>query len=274
MKFADLHTHTLFSDGTYTPEALVEKAGKAGLSCISVADHDTAAGIGRAMAAAEGAGIELIPGIEMTAEYCGREVHMLGYFIDSRNKALNENLTLLRERRVERIYKMLEKLKGMGIKLKAEAIFDLAVYGTIGRLHVARALVSQGFVSSTSEAFNRIIGDDCPAYVLGFKLLPQEAVKLIRGAGGIPVLAHPFTLRDDSLIGGLIKCGVMGLEVYYPEHTCAQRDKYIKIAQQNNLLLTGGSDFHGDAKPKSELGSCKIPYDLVEKLKTARGSNL
>lgn len=270
MTYADLHLHTLFSDGTYTPEELVEKAKAAGLCCISVVDHDTVSGIERAAVAAESAGIELIPGIEMTAEYSGKEIHMLGYFVDYRNKVLGENLKLLKQRRIERIYMMLDKLKGIGIKLKAEAIFSLAAYGTIGRLHVARALVNQGFVNSTSEAFSRIIGDDCPAYVLGFKLLPQEAVKLIRQAGGVPVLAHPFTLRDDALIPGIIECGIMGIEALYPEHTNSKKGKYIKLAQEHNLLVTGGSDFHGDAKPQLKLGSFRVPYDLVEKMKAAR----
>lgn len=270
MKYADLHLHTIFSDGTYTPAGLIEKAGRLGLVCLAVVDHDTVLGIAPALEAAKGKAIEVIPGIELTAEYEGLEIHILGYLIDYKNKNLIEKLDVLKKNRIERIYKIADKLKALGIDLKAETVFALAQQGTVGRLHVARAMVGEGLIKSSAEAFRKFIGDKCPAYVLGFRLSPYEAVKLIKDAAGIPVLAHPYSLNRDDLIPKLIDYGIMGLEAYYPEHTHAMVNHYLNLAEKYNLLVTGGSDCHGEAKPEAKLGSIKIPYALVEKIKAAR----
>lgn len=270
MKFADLHLHTLFSDGTYTPEELIQKAGKAGLSCISIADHDITGGIKPAIEAAVAWDIEVLSGIELSAEYEGSEIHILGYLIDYEDKALIAKLDSLKKNRIERIYKITEKLKGMGVDLKPEAVFALVKEGTVGRLHVARAMVKEGLVGSIFEAFQKYIGDKCPAYVLGFHFSPKEAIKLIKDSGGIPVLAHPYTINSDELILQFIKEGIMGLEAYYPEHSQAMINFYLGLAQKHNLLVTGGSDCHGSAKPEVKIGSIKIPYALVEKLKEAK----
>ena len=270
MRLADLHLHTVFSDSTYTPQGLIIEARRAGLSCIAVVDHDTVSGIGPVLEAARSKGVEVLPGIEITAEYEGLEIHILGYLIDYNNKGLAEKLYRLKKNRIERIYKIVDKLEDMGIKLGAGAVFDLAQQGTVGRLHVARAMVKEGLVNSASEAFARYIGDKCPAYVLGFRLLPSEAVKLIKDAGGIPVLAHPYILKRNELILKFIEYGIMGLEAYYPEHTRTMTNSYLALAKKYNLLVTGGSDCHGSAKPEVKIGSVKIPYRLVEKLKEAR----
>jgi hypothetical protein len=270
MKFADLHLHTIFSDGTYKPEELPNKAAKSGLSCVAIVDHDTVAGLPRALEAARLNNIEVLPGIELSAEYDGLEIHILGYLIDYRNNDLLEKLDFLRNNRVERIYKMVEKLKGLGITLKAEDVFALSENGTPGRLHIARALLKAGQVKSTAQAFQKYIGDKCPAYFCGFKLTPAEAIALIRKAGGVPVLAHPYTLSKDELIAQFVKDGLMGLEVYYPEHTQSMVNFYLKLSREYGLLVTGGSDCHGEAKPEVKIGSIKIPYDLVEKMKEAK----
>jgi len=270
VKLADLHLHTIFSDGTYTPQELIEEAKRVGLSCIAIVDHDTVSGIEPVLEAARSEGVEVLPGIEMTVEYDGLEIHILGYFIDYKNKDLIEKLCDLKKNRIERIYKIVDKLKDMGIRLEAEAIFDIAKQGTVGRLHVARAMVKGGLVNSTSEAFGKYIGDKCPAYVLGFKLSPYEAIKLIKDVGGIPVLAHPYSLSRNELIPKFIEYGIMGLEVYYPEHTRTKINSYLALAKKYNLLVTGGSDCHGSAKPGVKIGSVKIPYRLVEKLKEAK----
>lgn len=274
MKFADLHLHTVFSDGTYTPVQLISEAVRCGLSAISVVDHDTVEAILPALEIAKKQNIEVLPGIELTAEYEGSEIHILGYLIDFKRKQLLEKLAALKKNRIERIYKITDKLRDIGIKLEPRSIFDIAGDGTVGRLHVARALVKEGLVGSVFEAFKKYIGDKSPAYVLGFRFSPNEAIRLIKDSGGIPVLAHPYIVDKDDLIFNLIDLGVMGLEVYYPEHSQSMVNFYLGLAKKYNLLVTGGSDCHGDAKPEVKIGSIKIPYDLVDKLKEVQRNTL
>jgi len=270
MKSADLHLHTVFSDGTYQPQELVEQARRSGLSCISVVDHDTVEGITATLSFAKKNAIEVIPGIELSAGHNGTEVHILGYLIDYHNKELLQKLEFLRNNRTVRIYEMVEKLKVLGLKLEAEEVFNISQSAPAGRLHLARAMLKTGLVKSTAEAFNKYIGDKGPAYFCGFKLKPAEAIDLIRKAGGIPILAHPYTIKDEQSILQFIAEGIMGLEVYYPDHTQSMINFYLSLAKEYNLLVTGGSDCHGSAKPEVRIGSVKIPYELVEKLKLAR----
>ncbi|MDO8662032.1 MAG: PHP domain-containing protein [Candidatus Omnitrophota bacterium] len=267
---ADLHLHTLFSDGTYTPEELVSQSLKAGLSAIAVVDHDTVEGVSPTIAEAKDQALEVLAGIELSAAYEDKEIHILGYLIDHQNKILLKKLESLKENRIERVHKMVEKLNNLGIDLKPESVFALSGNGTVGRLHIARALVKEGLVRSLSEVFQKYIGDNGPAYVLGFRFSPKEAIKFIKDSGGVPVLAHPYTLHNDELILEFVKLGLMGLEVYYPEHSQGMVNFYLELAKQNNLLVTGGSDCHGKAKPEVRLGSIKVPYELVEKLKAAK----
>lgn len=273
MRFADLHLHTIFSDGTYTPVELIRQSKKKGLSVIAVVDHDTVSGIEPAIESAKKAGIEVIPGIELSAEFAGLEIHILGYFIDYKNILFKNKLKDLSAIRTERIYKILAKLNGLGIKLDPKAVFNLAKDGTVGRLHIARALVNEGLVSSVKEAFKKYIGDDCPCYVCGFRFNPQEAIKFIKDFSGIPVLAHPYALNRDDLIPQFVGYGLMGIEVYYPEHTQSMINFYLNMAKKYNLLVTGGSDCHGEAKPEVKIGMIKLPYELVEKLIEAQNLN-
>ena len=271
MKYADLHLHTYFSDGTYSPQELVSQSLKAGLACIAVADHDTVEAIGPALELGRNQGLEVLPGIELSAEYEGTEVHILGYLIDYQQKELTEKLEVLRQNRIARVHKIVAKLKEMGVDLDAEKIFGMAQNGgTVGRLHIARIMLQEGFINSLIEAFQKYIGDKSPAYVAGFKLNSQEAIALIRGCGGVSVLAHPYTLRNDELIPELVRFGLMGLEAYYPEHSQAIVNFYLALAQKYNLLVTGGSDCHGQAKAGVKIGAIKIPYALVEKIKVAQ----
>jgi 3',5'-nucleoside bisphosphate phosphatase len=269
-KFADLHLHTLFSDGTYTPSQLVLESEKAALSAIAIVDHDTVEGTASAIGSAKQKNIEILPGIELSAEYEQLEIHILGYLIDYKNSGLLEKLEVLRKNRIERVYKIIEKLEGIGISIKAESVFKISKFSTVGRLHIARALVQEAKVSSIPEAFKKYIGDRCPAYVLGFKFSVNEAIKLIKDAGGIPVLAHPYTLNNDDLILRFVDYGLMGIEAYYSEHSQSMTNFYLELAKRHNLLVTGGSDYHGDAKPEVKVGSVKIPYELVERLKAAK----
>jgi hypothetical protein len=270
MKFADLHLHTIFSDGTYTPQELVGEVVKHKISAIAVVDHDTVGGLQPTIEIAKEKNIEVLSGVELSAEYEGLEIHILGYLIDDKNKKLIEKLDFLQKNRIERIYKMVDKLKDMGITLKPETVFDISRGGTVGRLHMARVMLKVGMVRSIQEAFQKYIGDKCPCYVAGFKFSPFEAIRLIKDVGGIAVLAHPYSLHRDELIPQFIDYGLGGLEVYYPEHTPSMTKFYLNLAQKYNLLVTGGSDCHGLAKPEVKIGSLKIPYTLVEKLKEAK----
>ena len=179
-------------------------------------------------------------------------------------------MEILKKNRVERIHKIVNKLNELGIALNPQDVFAIARHGTAGRLHVARALEKAGFVGNVFEAFQKYIGDKGPAYVCGFRFSPAEAIKLIKDVGGVPVLAHPCTLNNDELIPKFVDYGIMGLEVYYPEHSQSMINFYLSLCEKYNLLVTGGSDCHGSAKPEVRIGSIKIPYELVEKLKEAK----
>lgn len=284
MKYADLHAHTVESDGTYTPVQLVREAVARGLSAVAIVDHDSVGAVACALEEAKKTNCEIIPGIELTAQQDNQEIHILGYFLDYQQEVLLDKLKLARQNRVERVYKILENLKELGVELNAQTVFDIAGFGrrlpnhglaasgcgTVGRMHIARALVKDGWVSSTAEAFRKYIGDRSPAYVLGFRFSPPEAIKLIRDAGGVAVLAHPYILENDGLIAEFARCGLQGLEVYYPEHSQSLVNFYLDLAKKLDLLITGGSDFHGSAKPNIKLGMIKIPFELVEKLRQVK----
>ena len=270
MKYADLHVHTSESDGTFTPVQLVKEGLARGLSAIAIVDHDTVGAIPEAEAAAQGTDLEVIAGIELTAQYENQEIHILGYFVDCLDKALLEKLKLVQINRIERVHKIVNNLDELGLKINAQAVFDISGKGTVGRMHIARALVKEGLVTTPAEAFRKYIGDKSPAYVLGFSLSPAEAINLIKGSGGVAVLAHPYILHNDELITEFAGYGLQGIEVYYPEHSQSMVNFYLDLAKKLNLLVTGGSDFHGSVKPDIKLGAIKIPFELVEKLRQAR----
>jgi 3',5'-nucleoside bisphosphate phosphatase len=270
MKFADLHVHTSCSDGTFTPGELVKEALKRKLSAVAIVDHDTTEAIEEATAHAGGTDLEVIPGIELTAQHDNQEVHLLGYFLDYRNNQLQEMLKSVRLNRIQRVYQIVENLKGLGVNLNPEVVFGISGKATVGRMHIARALLKEKLVGSLSEAFARYIGDKSPAYVLGFRLSVPEAIKLIQSSGGVAVLAHPYLLHNDDLITEFSGYGLEGLEVYYPEHSQSMINFYSDLAKRLNLLVTGGTDFHGSAKPDLKLGMIKLPLELVEKLRQAK----
>ncbi len=265
-KFADLHVHSHFSDGTFSPEEIVREAKMAGLSCISITDHDTTDAIDPAQQIAA-LDLEIIPGIELTAEAGGQEIHILGYLIEYKNKDFQGMLKKMQDVRVKRIYEICKKLNKLGIKIEPEEIFNIAGKGSVGRLHVARALLEKGSVFSLADAFNRFIGDKGPAYVGKFKMTPKEAIDWIRRVKGVPVLAHPHIIGDQSLISDFVKAGIRGIEAFYAEHSDFQRQEFVKIADKYHLLITGGSDCHGTVKEQTHLGKVKLPYEYVEKLK-------
>ena len=270
MKYADLHVHSLASDGTFNPVQLVKESLKRNLAAIAIVDHDTVDAIEEAIAAAKDTDLEIIPGIELTAQHEGQEIHILGYFLDYRNPELLEQLKLLQANRVERVYKIIKNLKELGVDLDPGAVFKISGKSTVGRMHIARALVTEGKVSSIPEAFRKYIGDRSPAYVLGFDLSVPGAIKIIQDAGGLSVLAHPYLLRNDALITEFKGFGLDGLEIYYPEHSQSMVNFYLDLAKKLNLSVTGGSDFHGSAKPDIKLGMMKVSLELVEKLRQGK----
>ena len=266
-KFVDLHVHTFHSDGTFTPQEVVELAHQQGFFAIAVTDHDCIDGIGPSITHAAKYGIEVIPGVELTAEEDNLEIHMLGYFIDWEAEWFTEKLKEIRTARVDRTYEMIDKLKNMGIKIDPQKVFKISGPGSVGRLHLAMVLYSEGYTSSISEAFRKYIGNYAPCYVKKFKLTPKEAIDMVIKLGGVPVLAHPHILGRDDLIPVLAEEGLRGIEVYHTEHPNNVTLHYEELAFENNLLLTGGSDCHGMGKGNILIGRVKVPYNLVENLK-------
>ncbi|MBI2104543.1 MAG: PHP domain-containing protein [Candidatus Omnitrophica bacterium] len=266
-KSADLHLHTTFSDGTDSPERVVELARQAGLSAIAITDHDNVEAIPIARTVAAGFGIELIPGIEMSASAEGEEVHVLGFLFDPGHPGLSRHLQEQQARRVERVHEMVKRLARVGVRIDAEEVFRVAGPGTVGRPHVARVLLAHGYITSLSEAFAKYIGPDNPGFVPGSPLAPAQVIRVIREAGGVPVLAHPVYLKRDALIAGFVKEGLAGLEAYHSGHNPDMVRHYVQLADQLKLLKTGGSDYHGNAKEGLPVGAVKVPYALVEALK-------
>jgi predicted metal-dependent phosphoesterase TrpH len=267
MNTADLHTHTVYSDGTDSPRRVVELAKEAGLSALSITDHDILDGYPEALQAAQEHGLELIPGLELSASLSGREVHVLGFFIDLAHAPFQQLLADQRERRLKRIHEMVGRLQRLGLGITVEDVFAAAGQGAVGRPHVAQALVNRGYVSTLKEAFDRFIGANGPAYIPGSPLNPTLAIQAIRQASGIPVLAHPVYLKDDVLIEQMSRDGLVGLEVYHSSHSPEIIQHYEQLADRLGLLKTGGTDYHGSAKEGVPIGAVTIPYELVEALK-------
>jgi predicted metal-dependent phosphoesterase TrpH len=265
--YADLHVHTTFSDGMFTPEEAVIMAKKAGLKALAITDHDTVDGIQPAIAAAAAAGIEIIPGIELSASVGGSEIHLLGYFVDHNNEALKNRIADMRLGRVSRMKKMIGRLHGAGLQITEGDIFSTAGYGTVGRLHLATIMKAKGVVRTTKEAFEKYIGDRCPCYVKHTPFDHRDAIKMLLDAGGVPVLGHPGVTNADLLLPELIEAGLRGIEVYHSEHSPSATRKYLKMAEDNGLVSTGGSDCHGLKKDRILMGTVRVGKEVIEKLK-------
>ncbi len=268
IRSADLHIHTHYSDSTLTPEDVVQRACEARVTCIAVTDHDTVEGIQPIEDLAPHYGVEIIPGVELSCEEQNRDIHILGYFIDKSDPALLTALKGFQSVRVERIYRMIEKLAGLGIRdICYEEVAEQTQANVVGRLHLAQLLIRKGWVSDHREAFGKYLGQGAPAYEKKSRLSGREAIDLIHQAGGLAVLAHPMVTNVDHLIPRFAKAGLDGLEVYYPHTHETIRQYYEKKAEKYQLLTTGGSDAHGDHKWHTYIGKVAIPYDLVEQMK-------
>jgi predicted metal-dependent phosphoesterase TrpH len=267
MQRADLHAHTTASDGTFTPRELVELAKKNGLRAVAVTDHDTTDGLFEAIAAGEELGVEVVPGIELSTTYEGKEVHVLGYFYDPNHEELLSLTRRMREDRLNRLDKMIANLQGAGLEITKDEVLQEA-QGAVGRPHIGRVLMRKGYVKDIPEAFDKYLGAGKVGYVPRLKVSPEEAVRLIVRAGGSPVVAHPGLVDKDYLFDALVPLGLVGLEAYHPDHPEEKRRHYEKLAEHHGLLATGGSDFHGGgAEHRGELGSVHVPYEVVQALK-------
>jgi 3',5'-nucleoside bisphosphate phosphatase len=267
-KWADLHIHTYYSDSTSSPEEVVGEAVAAGLSCIAITDHDVVDAIEPAMAAARAHDLEIIPGIELSSEINGKDIHILGYGFNYKKSPLVDKLKDIQQARLDRMAKMIEKLKTLGINnITMEEVCAKTKSNAVGRPHLATALKEKGWVKSIKAAFDKYIGEGAPAYFTKYNQTPFDAIKLITDSGGVAVMAHPMATMKDELIAPFVKAGMGGLEVYYPNCSETVLKFYKNLAKKHNIVATGGSDAHGKAKVYTHIGKAQVPYEIVEELK-------
>lgn len=274
----DLHLHTTYSDGSLPPADVLALAQKAGVTALAITDHDMVDGLPEAFEAGARLGIEVIPGVEISSRYGNSELHILGYYLDWQNPILVERMACLRESRHKRNPLIIEKLQALGLDISYEEVKDLAGKGAVGRPHIARVLMEKGYVQSAKEAFDRYLADGKPAYVPRELPDPTVAIAWIREAKGVAVLAHPLWVKpkgeDFATLCGKLKAeGLGGIEVHYSTHSKQQTSDFLSVAKKLDLLITGGSDFHGVTKPDIEVGigkgGLKVPSKLLEPLKKA-----
>ena len=273
----DLHSHSVFSDGSDTPAELVEIAKKTGLSALALTDHDTISGVDKAIEAAEGSTLEIIPGVELSTFYKKHEIHVVGLFIDHKNKFFKKELSHIRFIREERNRKMCAKLHMMGVDIDYDNMVDIYKSNMITRAHIADYLMENGYISTRKEAFDKYIGSHCPAFIQWEKISVIKGIRLIRASGGVPVLAHPVAYKmDDDGLDELVKTlkenGLIGMEVYYSTNSRSFTDKSMNLCKKYDLLPSGGSDYHGRTKPLIKLGTgmgdLRISHELLEPLRS------
>ena len=282
MAEVDLHLHTIFSDGRLTPTELVRLCGERGLNVVSISDHDSTEGIPEALEAARSfPHLTVIPGIELSTDVPGSEIHMLGYFVDYQDTRFQQILQRFRQDRQERGRKMVEKLNELGLKVSWERVKELSGGGAIGRPHIAQAMVEAGYVRYPRDAFEKYLGRKGIAYVERSKLTPTQAIRILVDNGALPVMAHPtYSLsksdRDEvaslkDTLPGLIKAGLVGMEVYYGDYSAKQVARLAGLAEELRLVPCGGSDYHASGNPNEpEPGMVGPPLETVEALRSLR----
>jgi predicted metal-dependent phosphoesterase TrpH len=267
----DLHVHTNFSDGEDTPGEVVAKAKALGLSAVAITDHDSLEGIEPAIAAGRRYNLEIIPGVELGSEYHGQEVHILGYLTDLQDREFLAKLSSIRADRELRMGKMVKKLQDLGFPIDLDQVRTISGEGSMGRPHLAAALVKAGAVKTILEAFDLYIGHGKPAYVPRTKLTPTEAVRMIRDCSGVAVLAHPGLHTLQVPLEELITAGIAGIEAYHPGHNRELSNYYERLAREKGLIVTGGSDYHGAGRHAGScLGLASVPYKVIEDLKAKK----
>jgi predicted metal-dependent phosphoesterase TrpH len=269
----DLHTHSLRSDGAFEPADLIARAAARGVTIQALADHDTLAGAAEAVAAGERLGVRVIPSTELNTESEWGDAHILGYFLDPNDTALEDRLRWLRENRGRRIELMVEKLNALGFPIALARVMEISQGGSLGRPHLAQALYEAGHVPSYDSAFDTLIAKDAPAYVSRVGLTPLEAVELVVAHGGVPSLAHPFTVIGlEELMPQLVAAGLAGIETYYGSHPPAMTAVCLALARRYDLVPTGGSDFHGRGEHGAPLGGVFVPPETIGALEARRGA--
>ena len=271
----DFHIHTIFSDGTFTPEEIAETAFKNGVKAIAITDHDSVDGIERGRKAAEKEGIEFISGIEFSTEFLGKEIHILGYYLDEKDSELLNLLEELRKERETRTEKIIEKLNELKIGITIEDIKKEVTSDLISRNHIASALLKKGFVRTRGEAFYRYLGSSGAAYIPKTTFSPERAVSAIKKNGGIAVLAHPKLIplgqgKFNEMLELLCSHGLDGIEAYYPGHEIKDINIFKRMASERGMIVTGGSDFHGLNRDDISIGSAKVPMEVFEDLKNRK----
>jgi predicted metal-dependent phosphoesterase TrpH len=267
MRFADLHTHTYHSDGTRSPREVVDVARAHGIDIVAISDHDNVAAYFEIKAHADAVGVTLVPAIELSCEADGVDVHVLAYAFDVHDELIAERLRRFRETRHRRGYAIVERLRALGYDIKPERVDELAAGGAMGRPHVARALVEAGFVDSVADAFDKLLGTGKPAYIEKERFRIEEAVKLIRNAGGVTSIAHPTLYpKHETLVPQLLDRGIDAVEAVHPDVDKGNRQRYTNLARFRGKFTTGGSDDHGTVKKTQTLGTIKIPEDEIRQI--------
>jgi predicted metal-dependent phosphoesterase TrpH len=267
--WADLHVHTNYSDGLLSPADMVQRAKESGLCAMGIVDHDTVDGIHEAELAGERFGIEVVPGVELSSQIQGREIHIIGYYFNTQCPKLVDFLELFCQERHKRAGKMIQNLNRIGVNLSMTDVEEKAKGTSIGRPHIAEALMEKGYVETVQEAFQKYIGYNSKSYEGKYRILPEEAIQLIYECRGLSFLAHPSPFIHDAIILDLIKAGLDGIEVVHPYIYDYRRKSLENLARQNGLVVSGGSDCHGGRDGLVLMGKWKIPYRFLEDIKLA-----
>lgn len=272
-EYVDLHMHSTYSDGTLPVRELIDHCVDQGLSAMAITDHDNIDAFEDGREYADSVGMELIPGVEISSNTDGSDIHILGYLFDHTHLRLNQTLVGLRERRKVRAMEIVRLLEEHGVVLSYDKVAARAHGGSIGRAHIAAQLLEEEYVTTFQEAFNKYLGNDADLMqeVDAVKLSPEDAIRLILEAGGIPVLAHPGKTNRDDLLGMLVECGLMGIETYCHGQSSAASNRYRDFARKHNLICSGGADFHVRRQDgRNSPGSLKVPYKVLDLLREAK----
>jgi predicted metal-dependent phosphoesterase TrpH len=272
--WVDLHLHTNYSDGLFTPTQVVERARAANLKAAGIADHDTIDGISEAVEAGSRLGVEIVPGVELSCQFEGKDIHILAYYFDPDHPRLKDYLERFRQERYNRAAKMIKNLNDLGVRLTLDEVEKRSNRGSIGRPHLAEVLMEKGYVETFQEAFQRYIGYGSKAYEEKYNIEPEEAISLISEARGLSFLAHPGYFITDEILMHFVKFGLDGIEIVHPNLTERRTRHLQEFAQKHGLLVSGGSDCHGGRDGEIKIGMWSVPYALLDEMKRVLKSRL